>query len=98
MVINMATKRLMATMWKKEGDEGLNLTLDIPIYFSGGKAIAVKKVELPELMTSNQFNKFIRSDKGKEWAKQEFIKENPEWAKATFNMNKKVMFEGQELS
>lgn len=73
-----SNKATEAVMWECKG--GYNITLGLPFFFSGGEPVKIKDVELPRAMTSNQFNNFIGSPEGKDWAKEEFIKEYPHWA------------------
>lgn len=83
----MVEKSIYAIMWKSDR-KGLNITLNLPLFSSGGEVEYIKRVELPEPMTSNQFNNFITSEEGMEWFKQEYIKERPESAEAEFTMNR----------
>ena len=67
-----STKMKSAVLWKK--DEQIGITLHLPIIMvcmedgsSKGEFTKIKDVELPEPMTSNQFNKFVTSKAGHNW-------------------------------
>ena len=71
----MGSKKKYASLWRV-GDQ-IGITLHTPFlslslkdankYETGHQEI--KKIPLPRPMTSSQFNRFITSDEGKEWAK-----------------------------
>jgi hypothetical protein len=70
-----STKMKSAVMWDQEGQ--LGITLHLPVVMvcmkeggSKGGFTKIKDVDLPEPMTSNQFNTFITSKAGHNWAKK----------------------------
>lgn len=70
----MPAKKKTAVLWKHKGYYGITLYLPVVmIQEEEGSPESgfekVKDVELPEPMTSNQFNKFIKSDEGEVWYK-----------------------------
>ena len=70
----MGNRKKYASLWKLEDQYGITLnTPAMALSLKDSKCDVgheeIKKVELPEPMTSNQFNNFITSDEGKEWAK-----------------------------
>lgn len=70
------TKKKYAVLWKQ--GEKMGITLHLPVMglsFEDGKTSSgfekVKDVKLPEPMTSNQFNKFIKTNEGKVWSEDQ---------------------------
>jgi len=74
------TKKKYAVLWRQDKTLGITLNLPIMMFSTSMEKPSfefkkIKDVELPNPMTSNQFNKFITSDEGKEWAKNIVLKE-----------------------
>jgi len=68
----MPRKNEYAVLWRNGEEYGITLHLPIAmITKEEGAKSGYKKIDdilLPEPMTSNQFNNYIRTDEGKAWA------------------------------